>query len=249
MWKSSQWYNGWPCRVCMAALSIILIPACTSVPTVHVFPHYLSENEKQSLVSKLSASKFVVQVSEQLPPLDITQNSIVYTPMTNSEGTLKELMFVLANAGYDVSSANLIFSGNHSFSENNLGVYLFPANFVAPVQEYSIPFESEYMGDDCKHSNTLTVMENRQFTLLVEKWNAATERYDETTYKGFWSRDNVDTLQLRFESSTWLNFKRTMRVETDANGSRKRVKLSPISHAGNFEMKNVQCSYSISLVL
>jgi len=232
----------------LVGLSMFLV-ACSSVPTVHVFPHYLSAQEKQKVVASLKAAEFDVQISEQVPPDGISQNSIVFSPALNAQELLGDLMTTLASAGYEVSSTNLIFSGNHSFSQNNVGVYLIPEGFVMPVTNYSIPFESEYLGDNCPNSNTLTIQEDKTFTLLVERWNADTEQYDESSYRGFWSREDVDSLQLRFENRERLNFKRTVNVESDKNGARKRVRLFPIADSGNFTLKNVVCSYSIALVL
>ncbi|WP_448548584.1 hypothetical protein [Thalassotalea fusca] len=232
----------------LVGLSLVLV-ACSSVPTVHVFPHYLTAHEKQKVVASLEAAEFEVQISEQVPPDGITQNSIVFSPALNAQDMLADLMTTLGNAGYEISSTNLIFSGNHSFSQNNVGVYLIPDGFVPPVTNYSIPFESEYLGDNCPNSNTLTIQEDKTFTLLVERWNADTEQYDESSYQGFWSREDVDSVQLRFENRERLNFRRTVNVERDNNGARKRVRLLPTAESGNFSLKNVICSYSIALVL
>ena len=244
MKKLAQWH-----RKIISIGMLILVSACSSAPTVHVFPHYLSKAEKEKVVVSLAKAEFNVEISEQVPPLNIAQNSIVFTPMVESDNTINELMAILAGVGFEVSSANLIFSGNHSFSQNNLGVYLFPNDFVPPVSVHSIPIASEYMGDNCAYSNTLTLHENRQFTLLVEQWNDATDRYDESNYKGFWSREDADTIQLRFSNKARMSFARSIKLETDRNGARKRVRLSPVSLSGNLDENTLKCSYSIALVL
>jgi len=118
----------------------LLICGCSSKTNVHLYAKYLTTEEVNTLISSIEKEHFNVMVNYQVFPSSISNSSLVYAPSQNSEKRLPSLLSILTNSGYSISHASLLLANNHSFTENNVGVFLVP-NGLSITQKENDVFE------------------------------------------------------------------------------------------------------------
>ena len=113
-------------------LVLLLLTACSAKTRIHFYTTHLSEDKVNEVINAIDKDTFEVTLNSLPYPNDINDNAIIYSPSTNSRERLNVLMAVLSGVGFNISTASLIAANNHSFTENNLGLYLFPDDYVQP---------------------------------------------------------------------------------------------------------------------
>ncbi|GAA6205848.1 MULTISPECIES: hypothetical protein [Thalassotalea] len=243
---------------------LLFIASCSSKTQVHLYTNHLPQNKVNEVVSAIDKSSFNVILNRLPYPNDINDNAIVYSPSLNSRDRLNALMAVLSKLGFNISTASLISANNHSFTENNLGLYLFPEGYVQPEANsinntYQIPLVNEYGATDCQDATTLYLKEPDEFIIEINKWDDKKEDYLQSYIEGKWRLLNDDFLHLTHPS--WdksLVFKKSHYKRNEINGISKGVQFIPLelgvsdkvfTNIYSNEAKAIHCTYSISLAL
>lgn len=235
---------------------VLLLCACSSKTNVHLYAKYLTKEQTEQIVTTLDESQYVVEVNQQEFPADINDNAIVYAPSANSEERLSLLINVLTANGYSVSNASLLMANNHTFTSNNVGVFVVPQGTIVTRLEdqnfeFKLPTVNEYGAIDCLHATTLYLKGSNEFMLEVNEWNNAKEDYIQLFIDGMWKLTNNQQLELH--SRDWplpLTFKRELFEKYSPEGKSEGIKFSPITHKNlSSEQKLINCSYSISLAV
>ncbi|MEW6991196.1 hypothetical protein AADZ91_10945 [Colwelliaceae bacterium 6441] len=246
---------------CLLALSIIIsltvgLSACSSKTQLHFYASNLSKEKIKEVITTIDNDHYNIKVNYLPFPNDINDNAIVYAPSLNSQEVINPLITSLSKIGFDISTASLISANNHSFTENNIGLFLLPDNYVQPPItdkrfEYTIPLVNEYGSTDCQHATTLYLKEPNEFLLEINRWNEKTDAYIEEFIEGQWVLLTNKVLQLNHSSwQTPLKFEKRHFERNEIDGSSKGVKFIPIDDV-NFEtdQKAIHCTYSISLAV
>jgi hypothetical protein len=245
-------------RIYCALLVIFLLSsvACSSKTTLHFYAAHLSQEEREEVKKNIDDEKFNVIVNTLPFPRDINDNAIVYAPSHNSRERLIPLMESLFKLGFDITTASLLSSNNHSFTENNIGLFLLPEHYIqAPlfkeINSYKIPLVNEYGSTNCTHTTILYLKEPDEFIIEINRWDTKKNDYSEEYIEGKWSlsKDNV----IKLKQTSWqvpLLFKRSHYERTDLNGKTEGVKLTPIELTvlGQNRQK-VNCIYTISIAM
>lgn len=238
------------------AVVVLLLTACTSKTNVHLYAKYLTQEQTNEIVQTIDESIYLVKVNQQEFPADINDNAIVYAPSANSKERLSSLIEVLSASGYSVSNASLLMANNHSFTANNVGVFVVPkGTVVTRLQdqnfEFKLPTINEYGGIDCPHATVLYLKGSNEFVLEVNEWSNAKEDYIQQFFEGRWELTKDSVLELYGDQ--WnrpITFERKLFERKEIDGSSKGIKFVPLLNDGlSTIQQNLNCSYSISLAV
>lgn len=242
----------------------IFITACSSKTQVHFYTNNLTQEKVNEIITTIDPNTFDVILNDLPYPSDINDNAIIYSPSRNSRERLNALMEVLSGLGFNISTASLISANNHSFTANNLGLYLFPKDYVQPElnnisNTYKIPLVNEYGATDCQHATVLYLKEPDEFIIEINQWDETIEDYRQEYIEGTWFLLNKEVLQLH--QASWLKpliFRKSNFKRSGIDDESKGVKFTPIDLGEDLKMlsevytdeaKAVYCTYSISLAL
>lgn len=237
-------------HVIKVILITFFLASCSSQTTVHLFAANLNSTSVTQIETRLVNQGFEVQVNRQPFPESINSNAIVYTPGKYANERVTSMMTAMADLGYIIASTNLIMQNNHSFSANNIGLYLLPEGYVFKKTEYQIPLVNEYGSRDCYHASNLILKKDQKFVLTVNRWDSGKQDYSEQFYRGYW-HVNKDYL-IELIHTAWLDNLLFLRNENEINsndGLRRVVSLIPQSSPKSAQVKALNCSYSISLII
>jgi hypothetical protein len=238
---------------------LLLNTACSSKTQLHLYAKYLSDEQTSQVINKLDKATFDVVINQLDFPNSVNDNAIVYAPSSNSRKRLENLMVSLSALGFDVSNASLIAANNHSFTENNVGMFLLPDGVKIEHKpegsnQYQFPMVNEYGAIDCQNTTTLYLKEPNAFYIEVDFWQEAQQQYLAESYQGNWQLTAHNQLILSAES--WIEpliFNKKIAVESKLEGAQERkwrvLSFTPDKTSGAEQQKSLQCTYTISLVL
>ena len=245
----------------MILLTINVLSGCSSQPKVNFFAKHITKAEADKINATLTASDFDIYTSIVEFPASIESNTIVYTPNKYANEHIELLISLLKTLGYDIQSVNLLASDNHSFTANNIGLYLLPDNFVpdlakSEVKEHTMQLANEYGSAQC--ASFLDLKEDNRFVFEVNIWQEQQQDYQSHYIKGTWQSDEFNNLLL--SSENWrvsLPFKRTFSIEDTVDGKRQLIKLVPQYNSsvhGSYlkpgvNQVNINCMHSIGIAL
>ncbi len=237
-------------------LLLVFLNACSSKTQLHLYARHLTPEQTKNIINNIDKSLFNIIVNQQQFPDSINSNAIVYAPSKNSRARINTLIETLATQGYAVSNASLLMANNHSFSENNLGVFLLPAgkqidSVKAIDMDVTLPLINEYGALDCANASTLYLRQNHDFLIEIEIWQADIEDYRQEQERGHWRL--IDGQYLELTSNEWqqsLLFERRQFERKEINGVSKGVSFIPMkSLHSSIKNARVNCRYSISLAV
>jgi hypothetical protein len=242
--------------ILLSIISVLLITACSTKTNIHLYAKYISKEQTSFVINSLDKSLFTVIINQQAFPNSINDNAIVYGPSLNSSERLFILMETLSAQGFPISHASLIAENNHSFTENNVGIFLVPENIlihhVANERfDYKFPLVNEYGAIDCPDATTLYLKGTSNFIIEINQWNNDKEDYIQEYIEGQWRLmdDNILTLK----SPSWqkpLLFEKSFFERIEINGKSKGVKFTPMNIVNvSKKAKKINCIYTISLAM
>lgn len=106
------------------------LPGCSrlavddSAETVYLYASGVAQRERRDLVSLLEAEGYRVIQPEQKSPFAGEGHTIVYYPFPGVETHLSQIVSTLNRYGYGVSNQYSKETGNHWYTEGNIGIYL-----------------------------------------------------------------------------------------------------------------------------
>lgn len=243
-------------RILIILISLLLLQACSSRNTIHIYAKYLTKEQEQKVVEKLSSNEnFTVEVNRLEFPDTINDNTLIYAPSRGTELAAVEVMEQISLLGFPINATGLMLANNHSFSAHNMGVYLVPdgvsiTNERARVGRYDIPLLSEYGARDCENTATITLIEGGSFVLNEEVWDKQKQDYKQNQFKGSWVIKENQFLLLR--SPEWdqvLPYHRQTFEREIEEGSLQGYQLIPMtSYYKGSDYGRVYCTYEISQV-
>ena len=232
-----------------------MLQGCSTKQTVHVYAKYLTDEQAKSVSTALADDNVIVKVNRLAFPASVFDNTLIYSPGKNTRNIAGEVMEKVKLQGFQIDATGLILASNHSFSANNMGVYLVPDNVNlmkqrASVGKYDIPLLNEYTARDCQHASTLTLKSDATFTIEEDVWQKSTEHYSQNLFQGTWKIAEEKFLMLSSPSFTnELYYERRTFSRSIPEGEIKGYQLIPMtSYLATSEQGRVYCTYEISQV-
>lgn len=232
-------------RLLFISVLTCLIVGCSSPPQVHLFSTHLSSQSQQNIVSSLTEAGFDVQLNTITIPHEVSTNTLTYNGLLRKTNHIETLIELLDEQGFSIANTHLLASGNHSFSANHIGLYLFPQGFEKKKESLYSGFVNEYSAKGCQHNTTLQLNEQHRFQIDVAQWQPDIADYQIHRTQGRWQQnsDNIITLHAK----PWpvpMIFERSIAVHD--NG--QEISLVPLDSYFNEQMKRVSCHYTIDII-
>jgi hypothetical protein len=206
----------------MPAKILILLFACClagcSVTRIHLFKQGIDDAEFARITNNLTSNGYRV-IPNSLRPPEFDSPTLIYSPAHRDFESIKKLLVVLSDLGYEDIDPVAAFKDNHSYSRTNVGVYLgYPES---PDTALSIPLFPTYFEGKCGKreaylslspdgSSSFEVIEDEvidRVTKIVSAW----ERNKNSIYL-FWEGE---TFRLRIEERRYQ----------DQYGKREKTRL------------------------
>ncbi|MDO6428283.1 hypothetical protein Q4489_14780 [Thalassotalea sp. 1_MG-2023] len=235
---------------------LFLTVGCSSPSTVHLYGKFLKQAEIDKIKNSLTQAEMLVEVNRLPFPNTIGDNTLIYAPSKGSKQQAEKVMNLLNQLGIVIDNTGLILASNHSFSANNMGLYIVPDDIVARnaihiEQEYDIPLFNEYAARDCQNSTTLILQKNGQFRIEEDIWDASKKLYNEHVFKGIWHLKEEKFIFLDSPKIDYtLIFERTAFSRKINGGELQGYQLIPMtSYNKKSNAGRLYCTYEISQVL
>ncbi|WP_233269087.1 hypothetical protein [Paraglaciecola sp. L1A13] len=149
-------------------ITLILIIGCSHTQ-VHLYGKYLSEPEVERISRLLQEGEFLVDVNFLTFPESITRNSLVYSLMLKEPSELTRLAKVASNLGYDIHQEVPLFSNNHAFTHESIGLFLIPTDIDVSAQYLLESVFGTYQSKSCQSETQLILLENKTYSLVNAK--------------------------------------------------------------------------------
>jgi len=243
-------------RLLIYSALVLSVCACTTPIEINVFAKHLDKNQISIVSNEISSAGYQLSVNKLPFPNSITNNLLVYMPSDNSNIHVYNLLEMLENLDYKISSINLAKVGNHHFTADHIGIYLFPDGFKATHKSAYMGIVNNYGSVLCP--NNLSLNEDKSFKIETETWNEIIEDYEIDITLGTWLEKEENIILLK--SDNWLSnliFKRTLMVEKAKSNNIQKISLIPQYNAeksgpylkSDAKLRNVNCTYELSIVI
>lgn len=104
-----------------------------SAEVIYVYTSGMPDEERERVVALLEAQDYRIIIPDQESPFAGEGHTVVYFPFPGVEAHLSQIVSTLNNSGYGVSNQYRKETGNHWYTEGNIGVYI----DTGPVEEDS----------------------------------------------------------------------------------------------------------------
>lgn len=216
-------------KILILAVCCSLLSACKTTQ-VHLFAYHLESHTTEKITNSLEKAGLNVVVNQHYFPTSVEHNALVYSALFD-KSEVNTIISTVNALGYAVSDTSIAFRQGHSFSEDQLGLYLFPTNYTAEQKVFKLPLVNEYSSIDCDTSFTLNLFEsatkNTHFKLVKAKWNEDQKDYIEYVTNGEWRVENeIVTLSHKTSNSHYFI---SRSKESTPYGLRHGIQLTPIT--------------------
>lgn len=199
-------------------LILMMLSGCAS-QKVFLNDYKLNDSSVQQVQALLESEGFDVQVISVQPPSSIHSSTILSGSRAAFGPSVDRLVNALDELGYHNINTTIVQQGNHWYRGDNIGLYLFDADF-ADKPGHNV--QGKYTAEDCDSMATLTLTRGREFIITFA---------DNQPLTGNWEVESMPYLHL-FGSTGYLNF--YYRVEFDKqrdfSGEVAIIRLHPLGN-------------------
>ena len=152
----------------IACAFIVLVTGCSTRPNVHLYERYLSEEESSRITKKLKEVGFNIKTNKLRFPTNITQTTIIYSPLLNEASSLDLLSDTLNSLDVKIDSVKSLFSGNHWYTKNSLAVFIVPVEGTLEDTFMNKDLTNAFSSKNCNAQMTLSLFDDGKYTLTSE---------------------------------------------------------------------------------
>lgn len=218
------------------------VTGCASGSKIHLFAKYLTDQEAQKVTEMLQAQEYQVVVNKLSFPDVVTSDTVIYSPMHSNPDDIRTLLSLVTEQLSTKADLIYIRSQKHSFTKNNVGLYLFGQAGGKPKRDESIAFASPYSATQCESLifAELILAADNTFELIT----VANQDANEVSVNGQWQRKG-QYLELYIEQVLTAGFYIEYLSETVSDGLRKSISLTPSEGQPTID----QCRFNYSVIL
>ena len=168
----------------------LLLGGCQS-PQVHLFNRHLSAEESTALHQTLEQQGFDVHLNALPLPDDMQQSTLMFSPMLKNYGDVTRLIELLESSGFPIAGANILSNNNHSYTGDNIGVYLLPPGAIRQAPDNAIALINEFSGKSCDSGDaSLQLRANGHYRFELSVWDEQQQDYRSQTRQGVWRQQD-----------------------------------------------------------
>ena len=110
----------------LLSILLLLLPGCSSKPTVYVYAKYLDDNERNKLTNNLTKEGLDVKSNEFDFPSTVTSNTVLYSLLLQEPDAIDKTSEIADTLGFPIHSVQMLTQGNHWYTKNSLALFLLP---------------------------------------------------------------------------------------------------------------------------
>ncbi|WP_226990266.1 hypothetical protein [Paraglaciecola mesophila] len=229
----------------LLGLAILISLQGCSHTQVHLYAKYLSESEVNRISKQLKKDDFDVDVNQLTFPNSISRNSLVYSLMLPEQSELSRLTQSAAKLGYSVESEVPLFSNNHSFTHDSIGLFLIPDDLDISASISREKLIGRYYSKACdadtqlllNSDNTYILVNSPQEAISNAKQGEVQLNRQQTLISGFWKVTQYPYVQLSGpKNHPWVApFEVEVYDEIEFGVSVENTYLKPLSDYKRFD--------------
>ena len=198
--------------------------SCSSTK-VHLYSRYLSEPEIEKITKNLEAHNFDVVVNTLDFPSDIQQSTLLYSPFVQGEGRVNVLIDSLDKTGWVIPNVQPLFSGNHYYTKNSVGLLLLPDGVMQSDSIAAQALVNNYKSQGCDMEVELTLRKNGNYLLKYSE-----KIYSQTDHlTGHWKVTSYPYAELSSDNKEWyFYFEIQNKTGVDVVGKIDITELKPV---------------------
>ncbi|MFT5925257.1 MAG: hypothetical protein ACI9LE_002263 [Paraglaciecola sp.] len=231
-------------KVLPVSFIALLLSGCTMQPKVHLFTANTNDQEMFPIVQTLTKNNYeVIQNSHEFPKI-ITSDTIVFSLGYVSNQQISKITGLIENLIGKKLNISYFGRGKHSFTKNNVGLYLFGNPSEKSQKTESISFLNEFVATQCDNIGYayLTFFEDGKYELTTGTDNA--NETIQNSDNGIWKKEtSIITLFQDNEAKT--SFRLTKIDEATQYGLKKGWVLAPNKNDGFID----NCEFEFTVIL
>ena len=169
-------------------LTILVLSGCQKA-SIYLYSIHISEQETAKLTAKFEQAGYRVEVNQHAFPKNITNTSLLYSPLLRDRENISKVESLLINQGLEVNSISSLIQGNHLVTKDAIAVFVVsdPRGIVDPIfkgQAYSShKCDSDYH-IDIATTKTAEVSEQESKIKVVWRLLANQQIFQMTDHRG-----------------------------------------------------------------
>lgn len=169
--------------------SALLLTGCQKA-SIYLYSKHISEQETAKLTSEFEQAGYQVQVNQHAFPKEITNTSLLYSPLLRDRKNISKVESLLINQGLEVNSISSLIQGNHLVTKDAIAVFVVsdPRGIVDPIfkgQAYSSHKCNSDYHIDIATTKTAEVSEQGSKTKIAWRLLANQEIFQMTDDRGY----------------------------------------------------------------
>lgn len=208
----------------------VMLAGC-SATEVHLYTRYLSEADIDKVTTTLEQANYKVTTNTHAFPDTVNQSTILYSPFIKDETHLQGLIGSLSDNGWVIPNVEMLKSGNHWYSKDNVGLFLLPDGVKPKDKVTTRDLASKYQSRNC---DTLVALElNEDNTYELSYTNKAVTHSDHL--KGSWKMRSYPYIELTsLNRQWWFYFEIEQKIETDKISEVSIIEFKPLNQYTSF---------------
>jgi hypothetical protein len=216
-----------------------LTTACAS-QKLYLFSRYIKPSELQVLEKELELIGYDVESNKHYFPSNVQENTLVHS-FHYDQNEVNKLLQIAAKLGFSTVNDQLYsIAGKHIFTNNSLGLYLFPKEQLTSKDNVIVKSDDTYNQDlvgefesswECARYLSIELFANDSFVQEISPWSDESKEADYLGEKviGKWSL-SANKVTLIYDNKQKFAFKVTRHKTMDGGYMRHTTKLTPEVH-------------------
>lgn len=130
----------------LISLILVLLVGCATQTQIHIFSLGVEDNKIAQLVSLLEEGGFDVRPNSLPVPPNIVSHTVIFPAIVQDFAMVELIESAMTEAGYPKTQLVLESQSNHSYSTDNIGIYLVNPDFEGTYA--SLVGDPYSLGDD-----------------------------------------------------------------------------------------------------
>lgn len=231
-------------KVLLVSFIVLLFSGCTMQPKVHLFTANINDQETFPVVQILTKNNYEVIENFYEFPKEIISDTIVFSLASVSNQQISKITGLIENLLGKKLNISYFGRGKHSFTKNNIGLYLFGNPSEKTQKTGSISFLNEFAATQCDSIGYayLTFFEDGNYELTTGTDNA--NESIQNSVNGIWKKE-ISFITLFQDNGAQTSLRLIKIDEATKYGPKKGWRLVPSENNAFID----NCEFEFTVIL
>jgi len=231
-------------KMSILGLMILLFSGCTMHPKVHLFTAKINDQERLPVVNTLVKNNYEIIENSHEFPKEIISDTIVFALGSVSTQQISKMTGHIESVLGKKLNISYFGRGKHSFTDNNVGLYLFGNHPEKTQKTNSISFLNQFAATQCDNIGYayLTFFAENKYELIMGTDNG--NESIQNSYNGIWEKE-TSIMTLFQDNIARTSFTLTKIDEVTKYGLKKGWVLAPNTNEGFID----NCNFEFTVIL